>query len=130
MLKPEFLNPRLYSSGGVQCKGHSSQGEPLQCLPQALDQTQVLNSLEYLVIHTDIIFQHHLILSVENRLVELVSQLLYFLVNLSGVKRDSQASTSIHLAKNIYGQSKSDALFSVSQTRGTNGRWTRDRGFS
>lgn len=116
MLKPEFLNPCLYSSGGVQCKGHSSQGEPLQCLPQALDQTQVLNSLEYLVIRTDIIFQHHLILSVENRLVELVSQLLYFLVNLSGVKRGSQTSTSVQLAKNIYGQSKSDALFSVSQT--------------
>lgn len=56
---------------------------------------EVLESLKYVVILTDNIFQHHLILSLENRLVELLSQLLCFLVNLAGVKRDSQASTSL-----------------------------------
>lgn len=70
----------------------------------------MLKSLKYVVILTDRIFQHHLILSLENRLVELLSQLLCFLVNLAGVKRDSQASTSVQLAENVSVQCKSDAL--------------------
>lgn len=64
-------------------------------LPQAWDQTWELKSPKFLVICTDVIFQHHLIVSLENRLVELVSQLLYCLLNLLGTKSDSQASTFV-----------------------------------
>ena len=95
MFKFGFLNPCSCCSGGLQCKHYGSQGQSSHCLPQALDQTQELESPKYLVIPTDVIFQHHLVVSLENRLVELVSQLLCCLLNLSGTKSDSQASTFV-----------------------------------
>lgn len=47
------------------------------------------------VIPTDVIFQHHFIVSLEDRLFELVSQLLCYLLDLSVMKSDSQASTFV-----------------------------------
>lgn len=78
MFKSGVLNPYSWE---IHCKCYGSQG-------QSLDQTQELQSEKYIVTPTDVIFQHHLIVSLENRLVELVSQMLCCLSRLSGMKND------------------------------------------
>lgn len=84
MFKSGFPSP----CSQIQYKHSGSQGQSSYCLPQVLG-SEVQSTWKSLLMW---FFQHSLIVSLGNRLVEPVTQLLCCLLSLSGAKHYSQAS--------------------------------------